>query len=731
MLVKGFRIRDAARLSALRGVAMFKIVSAGGIGLGLLLCAIDGQAATNPAQEVDVSKLLQAPTLPLAIRLDLDRAVTRGGVLTLSWNDDLLHDLGIDRVGAVRGKVNQDRVLRSFVLTADSAFEVDARDLSVRGIAGGQGQLLAREQFKFNGQRIDWQNPRLSVRPGAEPRIDLHSGNGEALFYVDKIMYEFVEGGRSFRIRSADIVISALLAEKMRSPQAAGLAVGEVKLLAPVDNWIAAKAIRAPNAPYWPGRAVTDQVGAPPGAIWEADVFMKSFTAAVMRCGTCDANNLNCSTGGCDGPVAAGLGKVVFAPSSTLTNNRNRGSLLPTVNDPLGTSTALYGADVPWYDKFSSAPNNANFNYPYLGNDQHPNLIWSLYRRDADGSITQIGRSGMKHAFLTTNQNPPDPADTCQSDNGSHVLGRACQDTYGTGNNDNTTDLGPPRELIAGFGIWGRCGSVFDPDCNGVENFPVGSFTNRMLVDEADMPAAAGGISYLFESWYVVRDDINIYNTMANRGVVPSWGGSAWSIGNSGDAYALGPAIDRWLAAGTVSPAAVNQELNIARSVIAGSTRGETIYESGHSKVAVKTTNLGDGTWRYDYAVMNFDYARAATTGVESTHTLRVLRNHGFKSFSVPHAPGVAISAVVYADGDVIRPDWVQTDDGSNFIWTAPSAAASLDWGVMTRFSFVANAPPTSGQVTLSVTEPGTPASYNVGSLAIDAPVLLFSNGFE
>ncbi|PJA42157.1 MAG: hypothetical protein CO182_04130, partial [Lysobacterales bacterium CG_4_9_14_3_um_filter_62_6] len=105
VLVKGFRIRDAARLSALRGVAMFKIVSAGGIGLGLLLCAIDGQAATNPAQEVDVSKLLQAPTLPLAIRLDLDRAVTRGGVLTLSWNDDLLHDLGIDRVGAVRGKV--------------------------------------------------------------------------------------------------------------------------------------------------------------------------------------------------------------------------------------------------------------------------------------------------------------------------------------------------------------------------------------------------------------------------------------------------------------------------------------------------------------------------------------------------------------------------------------------------------------------------------------------------
>lgn len=710
---------------------MCKVLSARALGLCVFLYAVNAHAATNPAQGVDVAKLLQAPTSPTAISPDLDRALTRGGKLTLSWNDDLLHDIGIDRVGALRGKVNQDRILRSFVLTADTAFEVDARDLSVRGIAGGQGQLLAREQFKFNGQRIDWQNPRLSVRPGAEPRIDLQSGNGEALFYVDKIMYEFMEGGGSFRIRSADIVISALLAEKMHRPQAAGLAVGEIKMLAPVGNWIAAKAIRAAGAPYWPGRPVTDQAGSPPGAIWEADVFMKSFSAATMRCGTCDANNLNCSAVGCDGPIAAGLGKVVFAPTSTLTNSRNRGSLLATVNDPIGTSTALYGADVPWYDKFTSAPNNVNFNYPYQGNDQHPNLIWSLYRRDADGSITQIGRSGMKHAFLTTNQNPPDPPDTCIDDNGSHVLGRACQDTYGTGNNDSTADLGPTRELIAGFGIWGRCGSVFDPDCNGLENGPTGNFTNRMLVDEADMPATAGGISYLFESWYVVRDDINIYNTMANRGAVPSWSGSAWSIANTGDAYALGPAIDRWLPAGTVSPAAVNQELNVARSVVAGSTAGETIYESGHSKVAIKTTNLGDGTWRYDYAVMNFDYARAATTGVESTHTLRVLRNHGFKSFSVPHAPGVTISAVVYADGDVVRPDWVQTDDGSSLIWTAPSDAASLDWGVMTRFSFVANAPPISGQVTLNVTEPGTPASYAVGSLAIGAPGLLFGNGFE
>ncbi|MGE3105183.1 MAG: hypothetical protein AB7F83_02695 [Lysobacterales bacterium] len=703
----------------------------GPLGLSFLLCGL-AQASTNPATTVEADQLLSPPSNPEAISPRLDRASTLGGDFLLLWNDDLLHDLGLDRIGARRGGVNQDRQARRFALSADSGFEVDAVDLNVRGLAGGSGRLLAAETFVAAGRRIVWRNPELRVRPGAEPRIDLADGKGEVLFYIDKIMYEFVDQGRTFRIRSADIVISALLAEKLGRPRIAGLAVGEIKLLAPVANWIAAKAVRAAGAPYWPGDPVTDQAGAPPGATWQADVFMKTFTGAVMRCGTCDANNQNCSAVGCDGPAGAALGKVVFAPSSTLTNNRNRGSALPTVNDPLGTSSALYGADVPWYEKFTSSPvNNANFDYPHLNFDQHPNLIWNLYRRDADGSITQVGRSGMKHAFLTTNSPPSAPGGTCGTENGNHVLGIACQDTYGTGNNDASGDLGPKSELIAGFGIWGRCGSVFDANCDGIQIEPSGSFSNRMLVDEADLPSATGGVSYLFESWYVVRDDINIYNTMANRGVVPSWGGSSWSIQNTGDAFALGPAIDRWLPAGTVSATAVNRELDIKRSTSAGATAGETLYESGHSKIAVKVTDLQNGTWRYDYAVMNFDYARAATTGVESNHTLRVLRNRGFNSFSVPHGPGVSISSAVYADGDVVRPDWILVDDGNRLTWTAPSSAASLDWGVMTRFSVIANVPPVGGSVMLGVTEPGTPTSYSISSLAIGTPGVLFQNGFE
>lgn len=706
-----------------------------------LLAGTSVLASTNPATQVDAAKLSASPAQTLPISAGMDRASTLGGKLSISWNDDLLHDLGLNRVGAQFGKVNQDRALRHFELGADSALAVDAVDLNVRGLAGGSGHLLATEEFMAGGKRIEWRNARMVVRPGEAPRIDLVSRDGETLFYVDRIMYEFLDQGRIFSIRSADLHVSALLAKKMQNADAADQAVAEFKLQAPVRNWVAAKAIRASGAPYWPGMAVTDQgPSTPAGATWQADVFMKVFSASYMRCGTCDANNLNCSAGGCDGPVNAGLGKVVFAPSSTLTNNRNRGNSLVTVNrmdgtpDPLGTSKAAYGADVPWYGKFTSAPNNANYNYPYQGHDQHPNLIWSLYRREVDGRITQIGRSGMKHAFLTTNSTASNPSDNCGTENGNHVLGRACQDTYGTGNNDATSDLGPTRELMPAFGIWGRCGSVFDSNCDGVEVAPSGSFSNRMLVDEADLPAVASGVSYLFESWYIVRDDIDIYNTMATRGVVPSWSGSSWSISNatqdSPDAYALGSAIDRWVPANSITPSAVNQELNVARSVIAGTTPGESIYEGGHAKVAVKVTDLGDGHWRYDYVVMNFDYARSATTGVESTHTLRVLRNHGFKSFSVQRDANATISNVEYADGDSVRADWALVDDGNRLTWSAPNDAASLDWGVMTRFSFVADAPPRSAQVTLDVTEPGVPP-YGIRNFAVGAPGLLFEDGLE
>lgn len=696
----------------------------------LLATSLVVQAATNPTTDVSIEKLMRTPAAPVATDPSLDRVNTRGGFLVLTWNDGLLADLGMARAGFVAGQTNPMPQAHRFSLDKKSSFEVDAAGVNMRTLAGGEARFQGRVQFRLAGKPIDWRNPKLLVRPGAEPRIDFVSNNGEVLFYADRIMYELTDNGQTLSFLTADVRISKVLAELLGNPTAADLAVADLKLQSPVESRIKATLSKATGAPYWPGQSVTDQPGAPPGAVWQADVFMHTFSAQYTRCGLCDANHLNCALGGCDGPSGAANGLVVFTPSSTLTNNRNRGSALPTVNDPLGTSTALYGADVPWYQKFTTSPNHPNFAYPYLLNDQHPYLIWNLYRLDADGSITQIGRSGLKHAFATTNSNPGNPADICEGSNGTHVLGRACQDTYSSASNDSSFDLGPRSEVIPALGIWGRCGSIFDPDCNNVQNNNGNTlFSQRMLVREADLPASTPEVpvSYLFESWYLVRDDINIYNTMATRGVTPNWNSVMWNLSNVGDPYLLGPAIDRWVAPDAPTAWQMNQEL---------------AAPEGHAKVAVKVTDLLDGTWRYDYAVMNLDFSRAITVGIESNHTLQVIRNNGFQSFSIKRDPTADISSLTYVDGDPVRPDWTVTVNTDSVTWSAPddappgdplNLAASLNWGTMVRFSLIANRAPFPCQATLGVTEPGTPSVYSVASLVVGDPEAdrIFRNGFD
>ena len=43
----------------------------------------------------------------------------------------------------------------------------------------------------------------------------------------------------------------------------------------------------------------------------------------------------------------------------------------------------------------------------------------------------------------------------------------------------------------------------------------------------------------------------------------------------------------------------------------AGAQNSELATPEGHARIAVKTTALGGGIYRYDYVVMNLDFARA------------------------------------------------------------------------------------------------------------------------
>jgi hypothetical protein len=347
---------------------------------------------------------------------------------------------------------------------------------------------------------------------------------------------------------------------------------------------------------------------------------------------------------------------VVFTPGSTLRNNNKANT-----------------ADVPWYAKFTTSPHN----YPYPGNDQHPYLIWNMYRI-TDGQLEQIGASGVKHAWLTTNTGCA--PDACTG--GGHILGRNCGDTYGVGNNDAPNDLGPRSEIVPATGQWGRCGSIFDLNCDGIANSSGnGPYDQRMVIRESQM--LVPNSQYFSESWYLVQDDIDIYNTMAHRTMTPAPGGTGWVVGTQGP-FQLGPTLNTW----------VNPQTFPNRNV-------EHASEKGHVRVAVKVKELdacpaGSGLtmpcYRWDYAVNNFDWAHAVTQG--NPPNLRVLENKGFAAFTLDMPSSTPLylePGVHFADTDIdTSNNWTATQDAGSISWQGP-VGNELNWGLLFRFSLVTN----------------------------------------
>lgn len=596
---------------------------------------------------------------PAAAAVKVQYWSASGGTVGIRWNRDLAGDIGLT-LGAASGRHaalswHEQEV---FDLRQIGSLDFNVRNGNLSGFVGGGLQASGGYVISSRAGRIDLTDFRLIPRAGNAVILDVVSSDGKAWFYVDRLMYELIDDKQRLAVHTMDLRITPELAAYIGHPEVAGWAIADMAMTTDVQRQGVDPVQRVDRK--WHGTPVPGV----PGAVYQADLFMQAFDTQYSRCD------------GCTG--VGGSGRVVFTPSSTLRNNVNNGSAQVTIaGDPLGTSSALWAADIPWYSKFSG-------NFPPYNNDQHPYLIWNLYRFNADGTLDQIGRSGVKHAFLTTNFN-------CSENPGdSHILGRGCSDTYSVGNNDTNNALGPRSEILPASGKWGRCGSIYDTNCDGVANASGnGNFDQRLIVLESQFSGAAHtGATYLFESWYLAREDINILNSMATNNATFTRNSTVWSVGGNNQ-YKLGPAIDRW-----VNPAAPGPN---ARTV-------HVATPEGNVKVAVKTTDLGGGRWRYDYAAMNLDFARAQTEGSEPN--LRVLRTLGFDNFSVPIG-SATVSDLVFSDGDTDPlNDWAVTVFNGKLIWTSASRSNALNWGTLFRFSFVVNQAPTTSAVTLHIAAP-------------------------
>lgn len=615
-------------------------------------------------------------TVPADARAD----PTAPGQLLLRANPDLLRGLRIELLGGARAHGAAGDGTQQFAATPSAPLAVALRDGGPTGIGDTPialpGLLLRRADGAVS--------PTLSLlsEDGGVRRWRLVDDAGAVWLRITQAMRS-PDGSAALSLLTADMRVGPALAAWVGDADAERLPFANAELRLPLRLLDASKTVAAAKscaAPNWHGT---------PGFV--TDVSLVNIDDIdIMRC-------RNTTTpGACDGP-GGGAGELVIVPSVTLKN-----SSAPNANE------------VPWFTKFSG-------NFPPYGNDQHPFLVWNLYRFDADGGIAQIARSGLKHAFATANEACAEPC------NNLHILGRGCEDLYNSSSNDANTYLSPRREVIPSRGIWGRCGSVFDdglnalgvgtPGCDAVQDPPPANdgYRERMVVREADIdPNLHPGAVWFVDSWYVVRDDIDLFNTMGSRQLIPAWTGTRWDVGGSPPAYAQGSVLDRWLER---APA----EAQVQRVLV------DT--DEGRVLVGVRVLRRPDSKYVYDYAVFNYDLTRPITNGAEPN--LQLLRNHGIAQMALSLREGAVAESHAYRDGDVdAGNDWPGTVSAGSVAWEAPGAAAYLEWGSLVTLRVVSDAAPGKGVLQLALAEAGVPAFVVASVLAPDASQL-FRDGFD
>jgi hypothetical protein len=338
----------------------------------------------------------------------------------------------------------------------------------------------------------------------------------------------------------------------------------------------------------------------------------------------------------------------------------------------LTTSCNVGAVNIPW-----SAPMNVN----------HPVIAMNLYRVH-EGRFEQIGWSWLKHGFLATNSGG---CGSCQNPGTGSLLGPGCSDTYGTGNNGDRFYLGGRDEVNPFTGVWTCEGSWFSNYVNDCVRRNNGSgldaVAHRLVVRDQDLGIT--GARYFYEAFYICQNDHDRYNAISHREATTAWsaGQNRWNFTTLGAAHTMGPAINQWGEMRTIA------QPNIEGDVIVG----------------VQTTALGNGMFRYEYAVYNHTLDRQVREFRVPMPMGKTVQNIGFRD--IDDDPTNQWSAV-YANGAIT---WSTGNFGS-------SGANPLKYSSVFNFRFDANVPPVDSTVRMGLFKPGT--DFTLVSVT-KAPLLL------
>ena len=321
-------------------------------------------------------------------------------------------------------------------------------------------------------------------------------------------------------------------------------------------------------------------------------------------------------------------------------------------------------------------------------NNSGPLLAMNAYRL-MDGRLEQIGLGFVKNATVAAAGSGCGLP--CNGQGGS-VLGAGCLDVYGASYN-------------GGFGVLGPRSNV-NP-YSGAYPGPSGGSGNaiykRLQVRTADLDAKA---TFFVEGHYVAADDAAFGNAMNNASYKQvSVSGASFDMTPVGSMYQEEPCIYAWrdhgLGIGVPDPSVEVVEVHVP--------------DEGRFDVAAKVTDLGNGTYRYDYAVRNFNSHQSAD------------------GFSVPLPAGANVTNVGFHDVDYHsgepydNTDWDWAVAGGAITWSSPESyeqnqnTNALRWGTMYNFWFELDAAPVDGTVAIDLFRPGATAS-------ITAPVAVPDN---
>ncbi len=326
-------------------------------------------------------------------------------------------------------------------------------------------------------------------------------------------------------------------------------------------------------------------------------------------------------------------------------------------------------------------------------NNQHPVIGQNMYRIK-DGVFEQIGQSWLKHGFVSVNGN----CTTCIiPPQGGGALGVGCNDPYGQSLNGGQGGLGPRSEVNPTTGVY---------------LYPFGgqsavlSIDKRLQVKTADVtPALNAGASYLVEGQYITADDAQWNNGLNNA----SYRRINISSQTATPTFPAGTAT-------VVQQTAIQGWATIDNTV----TVTPIDYLDGGITsrfwLGCKVIDNGNGTWKYVYVLHNLNSNRAA------------------RAINIPHLPGVLIHDSTFSSPSSHTGEPYENAPwsfhGSNSAWATwntdtyavKANANAVRWGTASTFTFIANTPPTAGQIKVGLFKPGAAGSVNELTAAVRVP---------